>query len=145
MVVWQRFPEADAPIISSNIAKYQPAEGTWSSDYAIMDFANDDDFGTCWNSNPEVKVPWYSVTFEREKPFNMVVITDRNNDRLQEYRLEYRTGGTWNLLYEGKGSYRSACENPPFRYGLGDAVRMTVLNPNGTTSIAEFGVYCERR
>ena len=56
-------PEADAPIISSNIAKYQPAEGTWSSDYAIMDFANDDDFGTCWNSNPEVKVPWYSGYF----------------------------------------------------------------------------------
>ena len=138
-------PEADAPIISSNIAKYQPAEGTWSSDYAIMDFANDDDFGTCWNSNSEVKVPWYSVTFEREKPFNMVVITDRNNDRLQEYRLEYRTGGTWNLLYEGKAPTGLRVKIHRFDTVWGDAVRMTVLNSNGTTSIAEFGVYCERR
>ena len=138
-------PEADAPIISSNIAKYQPAEGTWSSDYAIMDFANDDDFGTCWNSNPEVKVPWYSVTFEREKPFNMVVITDRNNDRLQEYRLEYRTGGTWKPLYEGKAPTGLRVKIHRFDTVWGDAVRMTVLNSNGTTSIAEFGVYCERR
>ena len=76
-------PEADALLYLPTLPNIQPAEGTWSSDYAIMDFANDDDFGTCWNSNPEVKVPWYSVTFEREKSFNMVVITDRNNDRLQ--------------------------------------------------------------
>lgn len=138
-------PEADAPIISSNIAKYQPAEGTWSSDYAIMDFANDDDFGTCWNSNPEVKVPWYSVTFEREKSFNMVVITDRNNDRLQEYRLEYRAGGTWKPLYEGKAPTGLRVKIHRFDTVWGDAVRMTVLNSNGTTSIAEFGVYCERR
>ena len=110
-----------------------------------MDFANDDDFGTCWNSNPEVKVPWYSVTFEREKPFNMVVITDRNNDRLQEYRLEYRTGGTWKPLYEGKAPTGLRVKIDRFDTAWGEAVRMTVLHSNGTTSIAEFGVYCERR
>ena len=87
----------------------------------------------------------YSVTFEREKPFNMVVITDRNNDRLQEYRLEYRTGGTWKPLYEGKAPTGLRVKIHRFDTVWGDAVRMTVLNSNGTTSIAEFGVYCERR
>ena len=66
-------------------------------------------------------------------------------DRLQEYRLEYRTGGTWNLLYEGKAPTGLRVKIHRFDTVWGDAVRMTVLNSNGTTSIAEFGVYCERR
>lgn len=110
-----------------------------------MDFANDDDFGTCWNSNPAVKVPWYSVSFEREQPFNMVVITDRSNNRLQEYRLEYRTSGVWKPLYDGKAPTDLRVKIHRFDIVWGDAVRMTVLKSNATTSIAEFGVYCERK
>lgn len=59
-------PESEKPIISSNIAKNRPAEGTWSHDYAIFDFGNDDDFNTCWNSHTCVKTPHYAVSFERE-------------------------------------------------------------------------------
>lgn len=70
---------------------------------------------------------------------------DRNNDRLQEYRLEYRAGGTWKPLYEGKAPTGLRVKIHRFDTVWGDAVRMTVLNSNGTTSIAEFGVYCERR
>lgn len=138
-------PEAEAPIISSNMAKHQPAEGTWSYDYAITDFANDDDFGTCWNSHPDVKTPWYEVTFNREKPFNMVVITDRTDDRLQTYRLEYRVNGQWEPLYEGPAPTSQRVKIHRFDTVWGDAVRMTVLRSKETTSIAEFGVYCERR
>lgn len=138
-------PEADSPIIASNIAKYCSAEGTWSNDYAITDFANDDDFGTCWNCHQDVKTPWYSVTFEREKPFNMIVITDRNNNRLQEYLLEYRTSGEWKPLFEGKAPTTQRVKIHRFDTVWGDAVRMTVKNSNGTVSIAEFGVYCERK
>jgi len=139
------FPEADKPIISSNIAKNKPTEGTWSSDYAIMDFANDDNFGSCWNSNPEVKTPWYSVTLEREKPFNMIVITDRNDNRLQEYRLEYRVNNEWKPLYEGKAPTSLRVKIHRFDTVWGDALRMVILKSNGTPSIAEFGVYCERK
>jgi alpha-L-fucosidase len=137
-------PSADNPIIASNMAKHQPTEGTWSNDYAIYDFANDDDFGTCWNSSKEVKVPWFSVTFEREKPLNMVVITDRNSDRLQEYRLEYRISNAWKPLFEGKAPTSGRVKIHRFDTVWGDAVRITVLKTNDTTSIAEFGVYCER-
>lgn len=138
-------PQADAPIISSNIAKYKPSEGTWSSDYAIMDFANDDDFGSCWNSNPEVKNPWYSVSLNKEQAFNMIVITDRNNDRLQEYRLEYRVNDVWMPLYEGKAPTSLKVKIHRFDTVWGDAVRMVVIKSNGTPSIAEFGVYNERK
>ncbi len=110
-----------------------------------MDFANDDNFGSCWNSNPEVKIPWYSVSFEREQPFNMIVITDRNNDRLQEYRLEHRVNNEWKTLYEGKAPTSLRVKIHRFnKVWGGDAVRMTILKSNGTPSIAEFGVYCER-
>ena len=138
-------PACDAPIIASNIAKYRPAEGAWSSDYAIFEFANDDDFGTYWNCNDNVKNPWYSVTLEREKPFNMIVITDRNNDRLQEYSLEYRTGNTWKTLFEGKAPTSQRVKIHRFDTVWGDAVRMKVQKSNGTASIAEFGIYCERK
>ncbi|MCB6971157.1 alpha-L-fucosidase [Butyricimonas hominis] len=137
-------PETEEPIISSNIAKFKPAEGSWSSDYAIMDFANDDNFGTCWNSNPEVKTPWFTVAFEREQPFNMVVVTERNNDCMQEYRVEYRVNGVWKTIYEGKALVSSRVKIHRFDTVWGDAVRITVLKSNGTLSIAEFGVYCER-
>ncbi len=137
-------PETEKPIISSNIAKNQPTESSWSSDYAIMDFANDDNFNTCWNSNVNVKIPWYTVTFEREKPFNMIVITDRMNDGLQEYRLEYRVNGTWKTIYEGKAPVEHRVKIHRFKEVWGDAVRITILEASTTPSIAEFGVYCER-
>ena len=138
-------PEAPAPIISSNLAKNRPSEGSWSDDYAIFDFANDDDFGSCWNSNSEVRQPWWSVTLEREKAFNMVVITDRNDDRLRRYRLEYLTSGGWKPLFEGVSPCSERVKIHRFPTVWGSQVRLTVLESNGTASIAEVGVYCERR
>lgn len=138
-------PKADAPIIASNIAKFQPTEGTWSYDTAIFDFANDDNFRSCWRSHSEVKTPWLSVTFEREKAFNMIVITDRDNDCLQTYRLEYRIGDTWKTLFEGKAPTSQRVKIHRFDTVWGDAVRMTVMESNGAASIAELGVYCERK
>ena len=51
----------EAPIISSNIAKHQPANSSWSEDMDIMDFANDDDYKTSWQSHPSVKEPWLEI------------------------------------------------------------------------------------
>ena len=51
----------------------------------------------------------------------------------------------WKPLYEGKAPTGLRVKIHRFDTVWGDAVRMTVLNSNGTTSIAEFGVYCERR
>ena len=138
-------PQAEAPIISSNLAKNSPAEGSWSDDYAIYDFANDDDFNSCWNSNREVKEPWWRVSFEREKAFNMVVITDRNDDRLQRYRLEYLSPEGWKTLFEGQSPCKERVKIHRFPTVWGSQVRLTVLESKGVASVAEVGVYCERR
>ena len=138
-------PQAEAPIISSNLAKNCPSEGSWSDDYAIFDFANDDDFNSCWNANSEVKEPWWSVSFEREKPFNMVVITDRDDNRLQRYRLEYRDSQGWKTLFEGQSPCEERVKIHRFPTVWGSQVRLTVLESRQRTSIAEVGVYCERR
>ena len=138
-------PLAEAPIISSNLAKNCPAEGSWSDDYAIYDFANDDDFNSCWNSNREVKEPWWRVSFEREKAFNMVVITDRGDDRLQRYRLEYLGTKGWQTLFEGQSPCKERVKIHRFPTVWGSQVRLTVLECKGTASIAEVGVYNERR
>ena len=71
--------EAPAPIISTNLAKHQRVESSWSYDSLIMDFANDDDFNTSWVSNPEVKNPWIYVTLGKEQAINMVTITEGNS------------------------------------------------------------------
>ena len=138
-------PQAEAPIISSNLAKNCPSEGSWSDDYAIFDFANDDDFNSCWNANREVKEPWWCVSFEREKPFNMVVITDRDDDRLQRYRLEYRDSQGWKTLFEGQSPCKERVKIHRFPTVWGSQVRLTVMESRQRTSIAEVGVYCERR
>ena len=138
-------PQAEAPIISSNLAKNCPSEGSWSYDYAIFDFANDDDFNSCWNANREVKEPWWCVSFEREKPFNMVVVTDRDDDRLQRYRLEYRDSQGWKTLFEGQSPSKERVKIHRFPTVWGSQVRLTVMESRQRTSIAEVGVYCERR
>ena len=138
-------PQAEAPIISSNLAKNCPSEGSWSDDYAIFDFANDDDFNSCWNANREVTEPWWCVSFEREKPFNMVVVTDRDDDRLQRYRLEYRDSQGWKTLFEGQSPCKERVKIHRFPTVWGSQVRLTVMESRQRTSIAEVGVYCERR
>ena len=111
---------------------------------AIFAFANDDDFNSCWNANREVKQPWWSVTLEREKAFNMVVITDRHDDRLQRYRLEYLGSEGWKPLFEGASPCRERVKIHRFPTVWGSQVRLTVLESKGPASIAEVGVYCER-
>ena len=132
-------------IISTNLAKNRPACGSWSDDYAIYDFANDDNFGTCWNANPEVEIPWWSVQLGREMPLNMIVITDRDNDRMQCYRLEVEHGGKWQTVFEGDSPTPQRVKIHRFPTLWGAQVRLTVLECKGTASIAEVGVYCEER
>ena len=136
---------AEAPIISRNIAKAQPSTSSYSDDYNIMDFANDDNFKTCWTSSPTVQTPWYAVELGHEQPFNMVVITDRDNDRLQNYVIEYRANGTWHKAFEGNAPSASRVKIHRFATVWGDAVRLTVNSSKRLTSIAEFGVFNEKR
>ncbi|MVT09942.1 alpha-L-fucosidase [Chitinophaga tropicalis] len=135
-------PESIAPIISSNIAKHQPGNSSWSDDMNIMDFANDDNFRSSWQSNTTVKQPWYEIDFDKDKSFNTISIVE-DGTNIKKYRLEYNENGTWKPLASGEGGGRVKIHR--FNRVWGGRVRILIDESSAPPAIAEFGVYDERR
>ncbi|MDP9080056.1 MAG: alpha-L-fucosidase [Bacteroidota bacterium] len=138
----KKLPELDAPIISSNIAKKQPASASWSDDSNIMDQANDDDFTTSWISNPTVVKPWYEIDFDRDKAFNAISIAEEKAN-ITNYRLEYYENSQWKPLFNGENGKRVKIHR--FNTVYGSKVRIWIDKSDHQPSIAEFGVYDEQR
>lgn len=138
-----KLPAYDLPVISSNIAKHQRTDASWSYDMEIMDFAADDDFQTAWISHSSVEHPWFAVYLDKEQPFNMVVITEDTNPSIGKYRLEYMENGLWKPLFTGENSDRIKVHR--FDRVWGNGVRILVEKASGAPAIAEFGVYNERK
>lgn len=139
---FEKLPEFDAPIVSSNIAKFQPANGSWSDDMWIYDFAADDKFSTAWLSNGNVKNPWLEISFEKERPFNMIAITEKEPG-IKKYRLEYYESGLWKPLLTGENRNRVKIHR--FNPVTGGKVRILIDEFDSPPAIAELGVYNERR
>lgn len=138
-------PKNEAPIISSNIAKFKPANSSWNWDMQLMDFANDDNFKTGWESNPLVSKPWLEIELgNNEQPFNMITITEKNNNNdIQSYKLEYLHNGKWQTIFSGTKS--DVIKIHRFDKVWGNKVRISIEESKGSPTIAEFGVYNERR
>lgn len=136
---------APSPIITTNIAKHRHATGSWSNDCMIHDFANDDDFTSCWDSNPAVSEPWLMIDLEKATPFNAVAITDNRDCTLSEYALEYRSNGEWHPVFEGKAPTARQVKIHRFDTVNGDALRLRITKASGPISIAELGIYNEAR
>ena len=137
-----KLPPIDAPIISTNIAKKQASSSSWSDDDNIMDFANDDDFTTSWISNPTVEHPWYEINFDREKAFNAISITEEKPN-ISKYHLEYFSDGEWKPIFNGENIKKVKINR--FDRVWGSKVRMWIDKSEHQASIAEFGIYDERR
>jgi len=137
-----RLASSEAPVISSNIAKHKPADSSWSWDMQISDLGNDDDFKTYWESNIHVKDPWYAVDLGTEKPFNMVTITEAKKG-IHQYRIQYFTHEQWETVFEGSNSHTVKIH----RFGRvwGSKIRILFDSFNANPTIAELGVYNERR
>ena len=135
-------PPLDAPIISSNIAKKQPSSSSWSDDDNIMDLANDDDFTTSWVSNPTVAQPWYEIDFDRDRAFNAISIAE-DKPNISKYRLEYYSNSEWKPIFTGENTKNVKVNR--FDRVWGSKIRMWIDKSDHQASIAEFGVYDERR
>ncbi|MBT1698705.1 alpha-L-fucosidase [Fulvivirgaceae bacterium PWU4] len=131
-----------APIVSSNIAKGRPTNSSWSDDMWIMDFANDDNFETSWNSNGTVAKPWLEVDLGKDQPFNMITVYERE-PRIRKYRLEYYDRGQWKTIFSGESKGRMNIQR--FDTVWGARVRISIDDYSEAPSIAELGVYNERR
>lgn len=137
-----KLPSFEAPIISSNLAKKQVSNSSWSNDMDIMDFANDDNFSTSWIANPTVKMPWYEISFEKTKRFNMIVIAEKA-ENIKQYKLEYNLNGVWKPLYNGINTNKIKIHR--FNSVWGDKVRITIEQSANTAQLTEFGVFNERK
>lgn len=138
-------PPGVDPIISSNIAKYMPATGSWSDDMNIFDFGNDDNFHSAWSSNPEVKQPWYEVDFGKDQAFNTIVITEPEA-HITRYRLEYSENGVWRpIVGSSAPTATGRVKIHRFNRVWGNKVRILIDGFDSPPEIAEFGVYNERR
>lgn len=135
-------PPNVAPIISPNIAKKQASNSSWSDDMNLMDFANDDSFGSTWSSNPTVKEPWFEITFDRDKALNMIVIAEKSAN-ISSYRLEYSDGGEWKPIVRGNDPSRIKIHR--FDRVWAKKVRILIDKFDNQVEIAEFGVFNERR
>jgi len=138
----EKLSALERPIISSNLAKNQPAISSWSDDMNIMDFANDDDFKTSWISNSAVKQPWYEVDFKVDKCFNAVVVAEQKAN-ISRYKIDYWDGTAWRQLFDGENHERIKLH----RFGRvwSNKVRVQITGSDTVPSIAEFQVYNERR
>jgi alpha-L-fucosidase len=137
-----KLAESERPVISSNIAKGRPTNSSWSDDMWIMDFANDDNFGTSWNSNPTVKKPWLEIDLGKEQPFNMITVYE-SRPLIKTYRLEYYNEGAWKQIFSGRSSGKMNVLR--FDTVWGGRVRISMDDFSEPPSIAEIGVYNERR
>ncbi|SFE73636.1 alpha-L-fucosidase [Pedobacter antarcticus] len=137
-----KIAETGAPIISSNLAKNKPSNSSWSDDYNIMDFANDDNFRSSWVSNSEVKNPWYEIDFRKPTTFNTVVIA-QNDANFSNYTLEYYQNKTWKKVYDGENSKKVKVNR--FDKVTGEKVRVKIKDSGKQITISEFEVYNEKR
>ncbi len=131
-----------APIISTNIAKNKPANSSWSEDMDISDFANDDDFTSSWVSSKSVANPWYEVDFGKDEEFNTITLTEKA-ENITAYRLEYLQNGVWKPI--NKNEKKSRVKVNRFDKVYGSKVRVWIDKSEKPASIAELGVYNERR
>ncbi|WP_162996974.1 alpha-L-fucosidase [Mucilaginibacter kameinonensis] len=130
--------ETGPPVISHNLAKRAPANSSWSDDSNIMDFGNDDNFGSSWLSNPAVKKPWFEVSLKPGQQFNTIVLFE-NDPHIRRYKLEYHDPSGWKTLFEGENLNRFKINR--FKAVKGDKVRIDIESYNDRPTISEIGIY----
>jgi alpha-L-fucosidase len=134
--------ETEDPVISSNIAKLKPADSSWSWDTQISDFGNDDNFRTYWQSNIQVKEPWYEINLQKEMPMNMIVLTVPRSE-IKDYRVQYYAAGEWKDIPAGAKNGKVKIHR--FDRVWGSRVRVLFPDNGVQPGVSELGVYNERR
>ena len=136
-------PEAPAPIVDINLAAGRGCDSSWSDDMDLMDFANDDNFASCWVSSPAVKEPWWSVYLDPGTQVGMVVVTEGPDCRLDGFAVDIFHEGKWTSIDGRPEAASQGCKVHILRFPSvpADAVKVRFTTWDGPLSIAEIGVY----
>lgn len=95
------------PIIYENLAKEKPVSSSWSFDTQISDFANDDDFMTCWTAYEDIKEPFIEVELGKMQDINMAGFVEADTvayyskvdtTRIGRYEISYYDEKEWNPI-----------------------------------------------
>ncbi|MDR0349527.1 MAG: discoidin domain-containing protein, partial [Tannerella sp.] len=138
-----QLPANDGPVISSNIAKFKATNSSWSNDMNIMDFANDDNFRTSWQSNSSVEQPWIEIDLGAEQPFNLITVAEGGHrSNIRRYRIEYMRHNVWKPLISNENGKKIKVDR--FSRVWGSKIKIIVDEYLSPPAIAEIGVYNER-
>ena len=135
-------PPFEPPVIAANIAKHRPVNSSWSDDMMIMDFGNDDNFRTAWQSNEEVERPWYEVDLRGDRFFNAVIVCDTKRC-IRKYRLLCEQDGQWITILSGNDDLEIKVHR--FDRIRGGKVKIIIDESTASPAIAEFCIYDEAR
>lgn len=89
-----------------------------------------------------VKNPWYEVDLGAERPFNMVIITEAKKG-IRQYRIQSFSHEKWEAIFEGSNTRTVKIHR--FDRVWGSKIRILFDNYSANPTIAELGVYDERR
>jgi len=134
-------PASYKPITQRNVAKGKPSESSWSYDMEIMDFANDDDFTTCWTSEESVAAPYWQVELPGGETINMISILEGEPGAMGKYRISYRNNGQWLTLCTAEADKSNRFHQHEFAAVKADAVRIDITERHGKVQFYEIGVY----
>jgi alpha-L-fucosidase len=110
----------------------------------IMDFANDDNFQTAWQSNPAVQAPWIEIDLGISQAFNMIsIVEDGDKNNIRKCHIEYLENNTWKSLPVQNNNKKTKIER--FDTVWGKKVKVCIYHYVLPPSIAEIGIYNEKR
>jgi alpha-L-fucosidase len=108
--------------------------------------AIDQDFGSAWSVDKDVKTAALEIDFGSPKTFGSVTIHEAkvaSNRRVREYTVEYKDRGQWKVLYKGnliqsdlrRDGRRHVCRFEPV---TANEIRLNVLDSDGGFHISEI-------
>ena len=106
-----------------------------------MDFANDDNFSTSWQSNKHVSTPFWQVDLEKTQKIDMIVLTEQQAGVIQQYSIEYFDGRNWISLFDGNALTDSRVKIHRFKPVTAQKVRITIKKSSQPPALCEVGVY----
>ena len=139
------------PVIASNLAKKQRMNSSWSDDMNISDFANDDNFRSCWIPSPFVKKPFLEIDFDKETTYDAIGIIERSDvdwresgsTKMGDYKLQFWDGKDWkNIDIQPNNQPVRIHRFSPVHSAK---VRLQINEFKPGLGIAELTVYNERR
>jgi alpha-L-fucosidase len=105
------------------------------------DKAVDDDPATRWATNTGTEQAWLEVDLSKSLTFNRAMVSEAF-DRVQKFELQYKDGGQWRTITEGKIIGKKL--NLKFSPVTARHVRLNILKASDGPTIWEFQLFAPK-